>query len=103
MSADAFLMVVDAARPSHADKSPRFLEVAHARGFVPLAWLALFEPDDLHVMPRRGARRRGGAARRLRGRFRGRARLSLGTSCEERDRADGERSSLQHPSVPAPS
>ncbi|MDC0670473.1 hypothetical protein [Nannocystis radixulma] len=56
MSAYAFLMVVDAARPSHADRSPRFPEIAHARGFVPLAWLALFEPDDLHVMPRRGGR-----------------------------------------------
>jgi hypothetical protein len=49
-------MVVDAARPSHADKSPQSPEIACARGYVPLAWYALFQPDDLHVMPRPGGR-----------------------------------------------
>jgi len=49
-------MVVDAVTPSLADKSPQFPEIASARGFVPLGWLALFEPDDLRSLPRRGGR-----------------------------------------------
>lgn len=56
MSAYSFLMLVDAATPSLADRSPQFPEIASARGYVPLAWLAMFEPDDLHVLARRGGR-----------------------------------------------